>query len=331
MCQVYAPRGPPRALLNFLGGAFIGASPDVTYSLLIELLVKEGYLVVATPYEVTFDHAASSRRIHDKFNDALDLLRASGLPDAGISAAAVQGFPIYSVGHSNGALMQVLIGSLCTDRTLPQANAILSFNNKGATGAVPFFEQLGPGLKQLAPAIESSPLTGLALSLVDEAVRLAESGPVDLDPVLRFLNQIGPVFGQVRDGVVEFAPSPSENRVSIANHYAVPHNLLVYLMTRVPCADYIVYGSWSVKFEIDTIDETDILESLLRPRAAACGGTLVKLELPGTHATPLAPDFKWEVGSAFSPLDAVAQGLRSAALADMRKLVRAMANFFDSL
>jgi hypothetical protein len=51
------------------------------------------------------------------------------------------GWCIY-LSISNGALMQVLIGSLCSDNRLPQANAIISFNNKPAADAVPFFDQV---------------------------------------------------------------------------------------------------------------------------------------------------------------------------------------------
>lgn len=51
------PNGdPPRALLHFLGGAFVGAAPHLTYNYLLSGLAEMGYLVVATPYPLGFDY-----------------------------------------------------------------------------------------------------------------------------------------------------------------------------------------------------------------------------------------------------------------------------------
>jgi hypothetical protein len=86
-------------------------------------LAKEGFLIVATPYNVTFDHTVSAQVIQNRFNRCLDILSTSStfLP-AELSPDDVAALPIFSVGHSNGALMQVLIGSLCSDNRLPQAS-----------------------------------------------------------------------------------------------------------------------------------------------------------------------------------------------------------------
>lgn len=46
----------PRALLHFLGGAFVGAAPHLTYNYLLSGLAEMGYLVVATPYPLGFDY-----------------------------------------------------------------------------------------------------------------------------------------------------------------------------------------------------------------------------------------------------------------------------------
>ena len=48
--------GRPKATVHFLGGAFAGASPQLTYPLLIQMLAQAGYTVVSTPYAVTFKH-----------------------------------------------------------------------------------------------------------------------------------------------------------------------------------------------------------------------------------------------------------------------------------
>lgn len=57
----------PRALLHFLGGAFLGAAPQLTYRYLLERLATKGYLIVATPYQLSFDHLRSCDEIIGKF------------------------------------------------------------------------------------------------------------------------------------------------------------------------------------------------------------------------------------------------------------------------
>lgn len=41
-----------------------------------------------------------------------------------------------------------------------------------------------------------------------------------------------------------------------------------------------------MKFNFDTIDETDLLEETLKPRIDAIGGKLEKVLLDGNHITP---------------------------------------------
>jgi len=70
------PSKKPRALIHFLGGALLGAAPQLTYRYLLERLSSKGYLVVATPYQLSFDHLVSCDEIIDKFERvAPDLAR----------------------------------------------------------------------------------------------------------------------------------------------------------------------------------------------------------------------------------------------------------------
>lgn len=126
------PKGiKPKAIIKFVGGAFIGAVPEVTYRLdklwfplnfvelglkvesfldfvfwvvlvnsyLLENLAREGYLIICVPYNVTFDHAQVTRQVFDRFHACFDSILASGLPDSGLSAADIVDLPLYSVGH----------------------------------------------------------------------------------------------------------------------------------------------------------------------------------------------------------------------------------------
>lgn len=119
----------PRALIHFLGGALVGASPHISYRYLLERLAQAGYLVVATPYQLSFDHLATCDVVISRFERiAIPLARAYGA------------LPVVGIGHSCGALLHLLITSLFPD-TPRAANALISFNNKPVSEAVPFFEE----------------------------------------------------------------------------------------------------------------------------------------------------------------------------------------------
>ena len=121
---------PPRALLHFLGGALVGAAPHLAYRYLLERLASRGYLVVATPYKLGFDHLATCDAVIGRFERvAPSLAREYGA------------VPVVGVGHSCGALLHVLVTSLFPD-TPRAANALLSYNNREVSEVVPFFDDL---------------------------------------------------------------------------------------------------------------------------------------------------------------------------------------------
>ncbi|CAM9399369.1 unnamed protein product, partial [Scytosiphon promiscuus] len=120
----------PKALLHFLGGAFVGAAPHLTYNYLLNGLAEMGFLVVATPYPLGFDYLDVCDGILDRFERAAVPL-----------AAQYGALPVVGIGHSCGALLQLLITCLFPD-TPRAANALISFNNKPVSDAVPGFEEL---------------------------------------------------------------------------------------------------------------------------------------------------------------------------------------------
>ncbi|KAG6505610.1 uncharacterized protein LOC121986265 [Zingiber officinale] len=310
----------PKAVVKFLGGAFIGAIPEVTYSYLMEWLAKEGYLVVSVPYSVTFDHEKAAKEVYDRFHSCMDSLFTYGIPDAGITALDLSALPLYSVGHSNGALLQMLIGSYF-DEKLPKANVIISFNNRPASEAVPYFEQFGPVVSQVMPIIEQSPVYSIARNssgdvwkaLLDTAALLIQDYDREVVVSLnKFLDQLPSVMNQVTQGTSEFKPTPLENREIFRKSYRVPRTLLV-------------------KFSVDGIDETDILADILKPRVEAIRGTIEKVTLAGNHLTPCLQDLKWEVGYRYTPADAVTQALKSLSLNETRLLARKVTDWLDDL
>jgi Protein of unknown function (DUF1350) len=129
---VYIPR-QPRAIVHFLGGAFVAAAPHITYRLLLEDLAQQGYAIIATPFINTFDHRSIASDVYNSFEDTLELLQDRRyLPKDNL--------PIYGVGHSMGCKLQLLIGSMYdVDRA---GNILISFNNFSARDAVPLMGQM---------------------------------------------------------------------------------------------------------------------------------------------------------------------------------------------
>lgn len=129
---VYIPR-QPRAVIHFLGGAFVAAAPHLTYRLLLEDLAKQGYAIVATPFINTFDHRSIASDVYNRFEDTLDLLQKRRyLP--------IDNLPVYGLGHSMGCKLHLLIGSMYdVDRA---GNILISFNNFSARDAVPLMGQI---------------------------------------------------------------------------------------------------------------------------------------------------------------------------------------------
>jgi len=118
----------PRALIHFLGGALVGAAPDLSYRYMLEKLAQRGFLIVATPYTLSFDYIKLCDDIICRFENIAPSL-----------ASQYGALPVVGVGHSCGALLHVLITTLFPD-TPRAANALLSYNNKSAKDAVPAFD-----------------------------------------------------------------------------------------------------------------------------------------------------------------------------------------------
>jgi Protein of unknown function (DUF1350) len=130
---VYLPH-QPRAVVHFLGGAFVAAAPHLTYRLLLEALGKQGYAIIATPFINTFDHRTIASDVYNSFEDTLEVLQARGYLPSDL--------PVYGIGHSMGCKLHLLIGSMYDVNRA--GNILVSFNNFSARDAVPLMGQIPP-------------------------------------------------------------------------------------------------------------------------------------------------------------------------------------------
>lgn len=221
---------PPRALLHFLGGALVGASPHVAYRYMLERLAEEGFLIVATPYQLSFDHLQTCDEVITKFEDlAPSIARTYGA------------IPVVGVGHSCGALLQLLITSLFPD-TPRAANALISFNNKPVSEAVPFFEEVfSPFFTSVASNNGTLPSSNDALALSLSLAKTVTEGKLPSDELVQEATRFFPPFQSNKDVKIpkEFrdtfaqAVSPSVDALSEAGVLPIL-NQVVLTLEQIP-------------------------------------------------------------------------------------------------
>ncbi len=179
----------PRAIIHFLGGAFVAGAPHLTYRWLLEQLAQQGYVIVATPFINTMDHSAIARQVLLTFDRAQDYLKAT---------LEQQYLPIYGLGHSMGCKVHLLIGSLFDEERA--GNIFLAFNNFPARRSIPLVEQLTQASSQFS-------------SMLDMARRSLPGLDQFTQP------SVNPN--------IEFVPSPEETVTLVIDRYRVRRNLLV--------------------------------------------------------------------------------------------------------
>jgi len=316
-------QGPPRALLHFLGGALVGAVPHVTYRYMLERLVEKGFLVVATPYNLSFDHLDSCDKIIQSFETiAPSLARQYGA------------VPVVGVGHSCGALLQLLITSLFPD-TPRAANALISFNNKPVKEAVPLFDEFfAPFFKSVAEKKDETSQSGVdVINLGLHILRTASEGNIPSDQLVTKVKDLLTPFPQVlpgdvvipaelRDGI-ETLIKPSATALSTAGVLPLM-NQVVDTLDQIPLLikevaegandfcpppasvrvaarrSYRARRTLILQFDNDPIDESDEIQAILQEAESVTRmkRPMVEIDvqrrtLNGNHATPLiAPPVK---------------------------------------
>jgi hypothetical protein len=121
--------GPPAGTVEFIGGSYLAATPQISYRRLLESLARRGWLVRAWSYVPGFDHQAQA-------NEAWRCFRASRSPER----QEREGARPIRLGHSLGCKLHLLA---------PDAGrggrglVALSFNNFSAERSVPLLAEMG--------------------------------------------------------------------------------------------------------------------------------------------------------------------------------------------
>lgn len=137
----------PHGLVEFIGGSYLAATPQLSYRRLLEALARQGLTVHAWSYVPGFDHQAQANEAWRTFRQ----LRGN--------------LPVLRMGHSLGCKLHLLApdnGRGCSAMTA------LSFNNFSAERSVPLLAELGP---KLGISSEFSPSPQQTLQLVASGYR----------------------------------------------------------------------------------------------------------------------------------------------------------------
>lgn len=270
----------PMGVIHFIGGAFVGAAPHLTYKYLLESLCEAGYVVVATPYRLQFDYTKSCDAVLEKFDRVAVELAGQYGP-----------LPVIGLGHSCGALLQTLI--TCLFPGAPRAaNVLISFNNKPAKDAIPAFDEIivpfsttimNENSEQSSRfrddvsklrALFDSTVDAISSSSIVPAFVENEVVPI-LQQGLEIVDQFPDILRMINEGSREFNPTPADTKEVCRRMYRARTTLLL-------------------KFKDDSLDESEDIEKVLRE-----ANTIMRMKRPmiemevelkqleGSHITPL--------------------------------------------
>lgn len=265
--EVFFPRSRPKRFIHFLGGAFVGVSPRLFYEgFLQDLAEKCEAIVIATPFQLSFDYDAMAEAAAAKFDQTVSRLMAE--------YPACTDLPVVAVGHSCGALLHALLASAGANY---QACVLMSFNNKPISDAIPVPLPDAPRNLQLREFARSNIEAILADENIEENLKAAKavlqnvgldasgSNPELARKAAPVVSQFGPLLGSVVDGKKEFSISREEIFDRLSSNF--PVQTLV------------------VQFANDFTDDSNDLTNCIQ-----LGGQEVQfLRFPGGHTSPLDP------------------------------------------
>lgn len=121
------PTGPARGVIEFIGGSYLAATPQLSYRRLLETLADAGWRVRAWSYVPGFDHQAQANEAWRRFRQARDDATSPGLAT-------------LRLGHSLGCKLQLLAPD---GGRSSRGLVALCFNNFSAERSVPLLAELG--------------------------------------------------------------------------------------------------------------------------------------------------------------------------------------------
>ncbi|MEI6360387.1 MAG: DUF1350 family protein [Synechococcus sp. ELA619] len=150
----------PQGLVEFIGGSYLAASPQLSYRRLLEALARRGLAIRAFSYVPGFDHQDQANGAWKAFRRAREAMPLGPQAlEAGPEGKALR------LGHSLGCKLHLLAPD---NGRGSSALVSLSFNNFSADRSIPLLAELAP---RLGFSSEFSPSPSETLRLVASSYR----------------------------------------------------------------------------------------------------------------------------------------------------------------
>jgi len=302
-----------KAIVHFLGGAFVGAAPHLSYKYMLEEMSSKGLVVVTTPFELEFNYVDVCAKLLRRSEEAVEEVRGK-----------FPSLPVHAVGHSCGALLQMILSTMFAEEWKRDSLVLVSWNNKPAKDSIPQLEELVmPFSKMIVdPNPQAEEMRNGFLDLVkqtDDIVKSFASSPLsplaverEVLPLIRqgskIVQQIPDLIERIADGTNEFTPYPPDLNDFLQSSYSIRKTLIV-------------------SFSDDTLDESDIVERMLRTneKRGVC-----RVRLDGSHITPITQDlFPPTPFDSFDPLLPVRRKTRENLLQQVTVLNKEILKFLS--
>ena len=150
----------PRGLVEFIGGSYLAASPQLSYRRLLEALARRGLAIRAFTYVPGFDHQDQANGAWKAFRRARD-----AMPPGPAAPGDGPEWKPLRLGHSLGCKLHLLAPD---NGRGSSALVSLSFNNFSADRSIPLLAELAP---RLGFSSEFSPSPSETLRLVASSYR----------------------------------------------------------------------------------------------------------------------------------------------------------------
>ena len=199
---VLRPPGRAFAVCHFIGGAVLGAYPQIVYDATLRALSFAGFIIVATPYDVALDHGTVALACGASLSEAVQTV---------VTRDAYGKLPLFGFGHSLGAKLLLLLAcSNASGAPAYEAQAFVAFNNASAADSVRLVEAYAREL--LAKRAAASPDQQSAV----------------FDSVLRAMPALGAMAERVATSAgYEFTPNPGATMDAARSRFAPRRALLV--------------------------------------------------------------------------------------------------------
>jgi hypothetical protein len=264
--RVRLPRGRPWGFVHFVGGAVLGAYPEVAYdSWLSRVADACDVVVVATPFELGTDHEAIAKGVKAMYSRArVEVCAQEGLD--------VRAAPTFRVGHSLGCKVLTLLA--CEDEDanadvvdvdaasgaismassskddMTQGYFLVAFNNASASDSVMLIEKFA---RELLKNRASGGDNAAAFDFLKT-----------LPSIASFAERAAKAAG------FDFKPSPEDTLERVRRKFSAKKTRML-------------------KFTDDELgmDQNEALVAALRARFEVYPGTVDTQEIEGNHLTPV--------------------------------------------